>query len=116
MMRIFIAVIFAAFTAVGLAQANHHMKADFVGTWKVADTSGESFEIVLGEDGTATADRAGEGMTGTWKEDGGAAVISWKSGWTTKIMKDGESYKKVAFEKGGAEGDPTNSSAAEKVK
>lgn len=116
MMRLFIAVIFAAFTAVGLAHANHHMKADFVGTWKVSDTSGQAFQIVLAEDGSATADRADEGMSGTWKEQGGAAVISWKSGWTTKIMKDGDDYKKVAFEKGDAEGEPTNSSDAEKVK
>ncbi len=39
-------------------------------------------------------------MTGTWKEDGGAAVISWDSGWTTKIAKSGDKYVKTTFKKG----------------
>jgi len=48
---------------------------DFEGTWKVKDTSGKDFEITLAPDGTATATR-GEGMTGTWTEDGGSAVVT----------------------------------------
>lgn len=84
----------------------------FAGTWKVKDTGGKDFQIVLAEDGTATADRSGEGMKGKWAEEGGAAVITWDTGWKTKIAKDGEGYKKTAYE-GDAE---KNSSAAEKVK
>lgn len=88
--------------------ADHH----FSGTWKVKDTSGADFEIMLGKDGKASADRGNEGMHGKWEEKDGAAVITWNSGWTTKIAKDGEHYKKTAYE-GGKE---KNSSAAEKVK
>jgi hypothetical protein len=90
--------------------------SQFVGTWKVADTVGKAFEITLGTDGSAKADR-GEGMTGTWKEEGAAAVITWDTGWTTKISKDGDKYTKAAFKKGEpSDGKPANSSAAEKVK
>jgi len=88
----------------------------FEGTWKVKDTSGKDFEITLAADGKATATR-GEGMTGTWKDDAGTAVITWNTGWVTKISKEGEKYTKTAFKKGEAEGGkPANSSAAEKVK
>jgi hypothetical protein len=64
----------------------------------------------------AKADRAGEGLTGTWKEEGGAAVMRWDTGWTTKITKEGDKYKKTAYDKGKPlDGPPTNSSDAEKV-
>ena len=56
-------------------------------------------------------------MTGTWKEDGNAAVITWSTGWTTKIVKDGDGYKKTAYGKGQPlDGPPTNSSDAQKGK
>jgi hypothetical protein len=84
----------------------------FAGTWKVKDTAGKDFQIVLADDGTASADRSGEGLKGKWVEEGGAAVITWDSGWKTKIVKDGDGYKKTAYE-GDAE---KGSSAAEKVK
>ena len=89
----------------------------FAGTWKVSDTSGKPFEIMLKDDGSAAADRAGEGMKGTWKEEAGGVVITWDTGWTTKISKDGDKFKKTAFEKGKPmDGPGANSSAAEKVK
>jgi hypothetical protein len=89
---------------------------DFQGTWKVADTGGQAFEIVLAADGKASANRSGEGMSGTWKKDGAAAVITWDTGWTTKIQKDGDKFTKVAYEKGGPTSEPKNTSPAEKVK
>lgn len=90
--------------------------SDYVGKWKTTDTTGKAFEITLGADGTAKATQ-GDGLTGTWKEAGGAAVITWSSGWTTKIAKDGAGYKKTAYDKGKpVDGAPTNSAAAEKVK
>jgi len=95
-----------AFTA-GASFADHH----FTGTWKVKDTAGSDFEIVLSDNGTASANRGGEGLNGKWSENDGVAVITWDTGWTTKIAKDGDSYKKTAFE-GETE---KNSSAAEKV-
>lgn len=89
---------------------------EFAGTWKVSDSGGNPFEIALAADGTAKADREGEGMDGTWKRDGSSAVISWKTGWTTKITKEGDKFAKVAFDKGDTSGAPKNSSAAEKIR
>ena len=87
----------------------------FEGVWKVADTGGQPFEITLSGGGVAKATR-GEGMNGTWKEDGNTAVIAWDTGWTTKITKDGNQYKKTAYGKGQPlNAAPANSSAAEKV-
>lgn len=102
----------AAAAAMALTASASFAEHHFTGTWKVKDTGGNDFQIVLAEDGTASADRAGEGMTGKWTEDAGVAVITWSDGWTTKIAKDGDSYKKTAYE-----GDTEkNTSAAEKVK
>ena len=39
---------------------------EFEGTWKVKDTKGEAFEIVLAADGTASSTHQKD-MTGTWK-------------------------------------------------
>ena len=47
-----------------------------------------------------------------WKEEGSAAVITWDSGWVTKITKDGDSYKKSAEKDGKPVGSP---SVVEKV-
>jgi hypothetical protein len=89
----------------------------FEGVWKVKDTAGQPFEITLSSDGVAKATRA-EGMTGTWKEEGNAAVITWNTGWTTKITKEGNQYKKTAYRKGQAldAPAPANSSDAERAK
>ena len=91
-------------------------QSEFAGKWKVADTAGTPFEITLGDDGSATANRSGEAMEGTWKEDNGAAIISWKDGWTTKIAKVGDGYAKTAWGSGLSTVDPpSNRSSAEKV-
>ena len=88
----------------------------FEGKWKVADSSGKDYEITLAADGSAAGTQQ-EGQKGTWKEDGSAVVISWDTGWTTVISKEGGKYKKTAFKKGEpVTGTPTNSSPAEKVK
>ncbi|WP_072372347.1 hypothetical protein [Hyphomicrobium sp. NDB2Meth4] len=85
----------AAFAiSAGAAFADHH----FAGTWQVKDSSGSDFKIMLDKDGTARADRGSEGMKGKWEEKDGTAVISWDTGWTTKIAKQGEHYKKTAFQ------------------
>ena len=87
----------------------------FEGVWKVADTGGQPFEITLSSGGVAKATR-GVRMNGTWKEDGNAAVITWDTGWTTKITKEGTQYKKTAYSKDQSpNAPPANSSAAEKV-
>src|SRR6476660_7475756 len=82
----------------------------FEGVWKVKDTAGHPFEITLSSDGAAKATR-GEGMTGTWKEEGNSAVITWNTGWTTKITKEGDRYIKAAYSKGQSlTATPTNTS------
>jgi hypothetical protein len=88
----------------------------FEGVWKVKDTAGHPFEITLSSGGAAKATR-GEGMTGTWKEEGNTAVISWNTGWTTKITKEGDRYIKAAYGKGQSlTATPANTSDAEKAK
>ena len=48
---------------------------------------------------------------GTWKEEGETAVITWNTGWTTKITREDDHYKKTAFRKGQSlDGPPVNSS------
>ncbi len=90
--------------------------SSFEGTWKVDDSAGKPFEITLSQNSAAKADR-GEGMSGTWKQEGGAAVISWNTGWVTKIMKEDGRYKKAAYRKGQSlNSAPANTSDAEKVK
>ena len=42
-------------------------------------------------------------------------MIKWDSGWTTKIAKEGDGYKKTGYEKD-ASAAPSNSSDAVKVK
>jgi hypothetical protein len=107
--------VMAAVFAVGMTVACF-AASEFEGVWKVMDTAGKPFEITLAADGTAKASR-GEGMVGTWKQGDKAAVITWKTGWTTKITKDGDNYKKTAYGKGQPpDGPPANSSAAEKIK
>jgi hypothetical protein len=88
----------------------------FEGVWKVKDTAGHPFEITLSGGGAAKATR-GEGMTGTWKEEGDSAVITWNTGWTTKITKAGNQYTKTAYRKGQSmTSAPANTSDAEKTK
>lgn len=108
-----IGLIAVAMTVAGVAFA----ASEFQGTWKVSDTKGKPFEIMLSADGKASASREGEGMKGEWKESGNSVTITWDTGWVTKISKDGGKFTKTAFEKGKPmDGKPANSSAAEKVK
>ena len=106
----------AAIFTVFMTAVACHAASEYEGVWKVTDTAGKPFEISLLGDGTAKASR-GEGMLGIWKQDADAAVITWKTGWTTIIRKDGDHYKKSAFGKGQPlDGKAANTSAAEKVK
>lgn len=52
---------------------------------------------------------------GTWKEADGAVLISWKTGWTTRIAKQGDKYVKTSFKPGTSITDtPTDTSEAKK--
>jgi hypothetical protein len=87
----------------------------FEGVWQVQDSSGKPMEITLSGGGKAAANR--HGMSGTWKEEGKEVVITWNTGWTTKIEKEDDHYKHTAYRKGQSlSSPPNNSSDAEKVK
>ncbi|WFU37589.1 hypothetical protein QA640_24275 [Bradyrhizobium sp. CB82] len=106
----------AAGCLIGMTSLSALAASAFEGVWQVKDTAGQPFEITLSSGGAAKATR-GEGMTGTWKEEGDAAVITWNTGWTTKIAKQGNQYHKTAYRKGQAlDAAPANSSDAQKVK
>lgn len=99
---------------IAMASLASFAASEFEGTWAVKDTKGKAFEITLAADGAATATLP-EAATGTWKEEGASAVITWKSGWVTKITKEGDKFVKTAFKKGAAlDAPPTNSSDAVK--
>ncbi len=89
--------------------------SEFEGVWKVEDEKGNSFEITLSADGSAKATLV-SGMTGTWKEEDGAALMTWNTGWTSKIRKEGDSYKNMAWDKDAPlSGPPTIVADVEKV-
>lgn len=109
-------IILTVVAALTLTVATSFAASQFEGTWNVKDTAGAPFQITLSSDGSAKANREGEGMSGTWKEEGSAAIITWNTGWTTKISKSDGSFTKAAYKKGASlAGKPTNSSAAEKA-
>jgi uncharacterized lipoprotein NlpE involved in copper resistance len=110
-----VAALIVALFAVTAAPVSASAASAFEGTWKVQDTKGQPFEITLSADGTAKGDRAGEGLTGKWTANEKRAVIKWDTGWTTKIVKTGDTYQKRAYEKEPAKGKPTHASEAEKV-
>jgi hypothetical protein len=108
--------VLAAVLAIAMTTFSSLAASDFEGVWKVKDTAGQPFEITLSGGGAAKASR-GEGMVGTWKEEGKTAVITWDTGWITKIAKEGDRYKKTAYGKGQPlDGPPANSTDAQKVK
>ena len=94
--------------AIALASAVALAASPFEGKWKVQDTKGNPFEITLSEDGSAHGSRSGEGLSDTWKAEGDSAVITWQSGWTTEIKNRTISLKRLAFDKGKAEGQATD--------
>jgi len=80
----------------------------FVGKYQTTDSNGKAFTIWLSDDGKAKGDMADKGLAGMWKEDGSSAVITWDSGWVTKITKDGDKYTKTAEKDGKPVGSPTD--------
>lgn len=101
------------FLAMVMPGTDNLTDSEFVGTWRVEDSAGEPFDITLLASGTAEAERAGEGMNGTWAEEDASAVITWDTGWTTKITRAGDAYIKTAYKKDATT--PANSSEAKKI-
>lgn len=80
----------------------------FKGTYTTEDTQGQPMAITLADDGSATGDRGGEALTGSWKVDGDAVTITWSDEWSTKIAKDGDKYTKTAYKDGTQDGSPVS--------
>ncbi len=104
----------AAIAAVVFSAGVSLAASDYVGKYKTEDTEGKPMEITLSEDGTATGQRADESLAGKWKENKkGSAVIKWEGGWITKLSMKGDTYSKVAYEKG--KRDAAQKGKAEKI-
>lgn len=100
--------------AIVIASFASFASSEFEGVWAVKDSKDRPFEITLSADGKATSTQE-KAKEGTWKEEGGAAVISWTTGWTTKIIKEGDHYVKTVYKKGvPLDGPPSNMSDAVK--
>lgn len=98
-----------------LGISNYAIAGQYDGSWQLYDTHGGGFEATLEKDGTASGTHGDSMKHGTWKEIGGAAVISWKTGWTTRIAKEGDKYVKTSYKPGTTVADkPTDSSEAKK--
>ena len=96
-----------------LCFSNIVMAGEFEGSWTLDDSSGKPFEATFTSDGKASGTHGDSMKHGTWKEENGAAVIHWNTGWTTRIEKMGDKYVKSAFKPGASlTGTPTNTSAA----
>ena len=104
----------AAVFASGVTCLSSLAASQFEGTWKTKGIDGRPMEMTLSADGIATANHSGAAMNGTWKEEDGAAVISWTTGWKTKITKEGDHYKKTAYKE--RESGSEVEAEAEKVK
>jgi hypothetical protein len=90
--------------------------SDWIGKYMTEDTKGNPFNITLSDNGTAAGEKQGHVLSGTWADEGGAAVIKWDTGWTTKLSKDGVGYKKTAYRVGtSTEDGPTHAISAEKI-
>lgn len=90
---------------------------EFEGSWILDDSNGKPFEATFSHDGKASGTHGDAMKHGTWKEENGAAVIHWTTGWTTRIEKKGDKYVKTAFKPGASlTGAPTNTSSAVKTK
>lgn len=89
---------------------------DFAGKYMTEDTKGNPMSIALTGDGKAIGEKLGHVLTGKWTNDGDVAVIKWDTGWTTKLAKDGDRYKKTAYRVGTSmEDGPTHTGIAEKI-
>jgi len=81
----------------------------FLGSWKVGDGAGGTFEITLKPDGKAHKTH-GDGE-GSWTVVNGEARITWHDGWKDLIRKSGGKYQKLAFKPGTSFDDPPSNVA-----
>ena len=86
--------------ALSIGISSSVIAGEYEGKWLLNDTHGKPFEAVFSKDGTASGTHGDAMKHGTWKEENGAIVILWKTGWTTRIEKKGDKYVKTAFKPG----------------
>jgi hypothetical protein len=99
-----------------LALVQASVAGEYEGRWELQDSSGHPFEVSLHADGRADGTHNDAMKHGTWSEQGGAALIHWDTGWTTRIFKDGQGYAKTAFKPGTTPSDqPANHSDAKRL-
>jgi len=112
--RTIVSTALVAGLAIVIASVASLAASEFEGVWAVKDSKDRPFEITLSADGKATSTQE-KAKEGTWKEESGVAVITWTTGWTTKIIKEGDHYVKTVFKKGAPlDGPPSNKSDAVK--
>jgi len=105
----------AAVIAVGLS-GTANAAVDFTGKYLTTDTGGKPMQITLAPNGHAFGHRPGEYMKGAWAAGKRYAVINWTGGWSTKLVKRGDHFKKLAYGPGqDAKGKPLNKAYAVKV-
>ncbi len=73
---------------------------DFTGKYATTDTTGKPMQIMLAPNGHAWGHRPGEYMKGAWAAGKRYAVIRWTSGWSSKLVKRGDHFKKLAYAPG----------------
>lgn len=106
----------AAVFIVAVMSASARAADDFEGTWEVKSSSGNPFVITLLADGRATSTLHPD-QTGTWKQQGQTAVITWSTGWTSEIEKVDGDYTHSAYRPGQPPtGAPNNISDAKRVR
>jgi hypothetical protein len=109
------ATVAALVIAVGLSGAAE-AATDFTGKYLTTDAEGKPLQITLNAKGRAWGHRPGEYMKGAWAAGKRYAMISWTSGWSTKLVKRGNHFKKFAYAPGHEpKGKPVNKARAGKV-
>lgn len=102
-----------AVMALFISISHNVIAGEYEGSWLLDDSHGKPFEAILSKDGTASGTHGDAMKHGTWKEENGAVVIHWNTGWTTRIEKNGDKYVKTAFKPGTSLTDkPTDTSEA----
>jgi hypothetical protein len=109
------AIVAALVISVGLSGAAQ-AATDFVGSYRTTDTMGKPMQITLNANGRAWGHRSAEYMKGSWVAGKRYAVIQWTTGWSTKIVKRGDHFKKLAYAQGHEpKGKPISKARAVKV-
>ena len=101
MSRKALSTILAAIIVTAMTAFASFAASEFEGVWTVKDTGGAAFDITLAADGKANATHP-KGMTGTWKEEGGAAVITWNTRLDHEDRQRGRSFREDVVQEGRA--------------